>query len=598
MPLVPFNSVGGYSTGITGTIVIDAAGNVFATGLSASGGTFSTDISVNGMRVGRGVSNISTNLAIGASAYNSGVTGFNNLGIGLNAVRDNTTGDANLGIGVNALASNTRGRANTAIGVAALQTLNSATAGVGLAEYNVAIGSSALQNSTTASYNMAIGTSSLSNNTTGGENVAIGTFALIRNNTGNDNIAIGHQALGPGFASPNALTENISIGYNSLFNTNTTSRNTAIGAEVGFRNTTGALNTLIGRRALYNNATGSNNTAIGAQAGEFAGTAGATLQSSTNSVLIGYLAASGNTTSSNEIVIGANAVGLGSNTAVIGATAQTSTTIYGTIQLPTGGISASGGFTFGSPSGTTFMVFRAATALSGGGLWMRDGVFQIGGSALASVLGAFSYNPNNERFYVFGNSDFNNSYNYQSDRAALRLNAAPTQSVPILAAYKQTSDGTQLSSGFTATNMVAGIDRNGALFSNAGISASGGITFNSNVTISSPNSLNTRYISSSVQSGDGELWIGDWDGSSSNTFIYLRPNAQDLSIFNPLGQISIGDRDGYDTGNYIYFYAAENRLSSDTNSSISGFSTIEATSAFYETANQIRVTNNARSWFL
>jgi hypothetical protein len=46
MPLLPFNSVGGYSTGITGTIVIDAAGNVFATGLSASGATFSGSVNL------------------------------------------------------------------------------------------------------------------------------------------------------------------------------------------------------------------------------------------------------------------------------------------------------------------------------------------------------------------------------------------------------------------------------------------------------------------------------------------------------------------------------------------------------------------------
>jgi hypothetical protein len=289
------------------------------------------------------------------------------------------------------------------------------------------------------------------------------------------------------------VTENISIGWNSLVNTNNTSRNTAIGAEVGFRNTTGALNTLIGRRVFYNNATGSNNIAIGAQAGEFAGTAGATLQNSASSVFIGNLAASGNITSSNEIVIGANALGLGSNTAVIGATTQTSATIYGRLNAPgglsasggitlngnlnqiSGGIISSGGFTFGSSSGTTFLSFMALPATSFGGLWLRDGIFQIGGSAF-NGLGAFSHNLNTERFFVFGYCDINNSYNYQSGRSVLRLNAAPTQSVPILAAYKQTSDGQVLTSGFTATNMVAGIDQNGALFSIAGISASG-VTF-------------------------------------------------------------------------------------------------------------------------
>jgi hypothetical protein len=46
-----------------------------------------------------------------------------------------------------------------------------------------------------------------------------------------------------------------------------------------------------------------------------------------------------------EIVIGSEALGLGSNTAVIGATSQVSATIYGTLNLP-GGLSASSGATF------------------------------------------------------------------------------------------------------------------------------------------------------------------------------------------------------------------------------------------------------------
>jgi len=146
-----------------------------------------------------------------------------------------------------------------------------------------------------------------------------------------------------------------------------------------------------------------------------------------------------------------------------------------------GGISASGGFTFGSPSGTTFMIFSPKTSCTNGGLWIRDGNFQIGGSALSAASGPFFYSPCGERFDVYGYATFNNSYNYQAGRVVLRLNGAPTQSVPILAAYKQTSDGAQLTSTFTTTNMVAGIDQNGALFSSVGISAAGGITFANNV---------------------------------------------------------------------------------------------------------------------
>jgi hypothetical protein len=338
---------------------------------------------------------------------------------------------------------------------------------------------------------MAIGTSALSANTTGVENVAIGTFALIRNNTGNDNVAIGHQALGPGFGSANALTENISIGWNSLFNTNTTTRNTAIGSEVGFRNTTGASNTLIGRRALFNNTTGSENVAIGSLAGEFAGTAGQTLGSSNDSIFIGFQARSGNTTSSNEIVIGSDAVGLGSNTTVIGATNATSATIYGLLNAPRG-ISASGatlsggvnilaGFTAGAGSGNSFMAFTPSSSSTNGGLWIQNGNLQIGGSVFAVGNGGFAYSPNSEFFTIYGQQFINQSFNYQAGRAVLRLNAGPAQSVPIFAAYKQTAEGTAITSTYTATNMVAGIDQNGALFSTAGVSAAGGITFSSNV---------------------------------------------------------------------------------------------------------------------
>ena len=346
--VLSFNGLTGAVTGVTtGTANTFGPLQSFTNGISASGATFARDISINSVLIGLGSGNCGSNLVFGAGAYTSGsgFTGKDNIAVGLNALASNRAGDVNVGIGRNALTSNTNGRNNTAIGAYALSTLNGVTWGSGFGEYNVAVGGNALFNATTASYNMAIGASSLSNNTSGFENVAIGTFALFRNNTGNDNVAIGHQALGPGFGTPNTLTENVSIGWNSLFNTNTTSHNVAIGPQVGFSNTTGASNTLIGRRALYNGVTGSNTVAIGAQAGEFAGTTTSTLTNSNGSIFIGQSSRSANQTSTNEIVIGNNAVGLGNNTTVIGGTTQTSATIYGLLNAP-GGLSAAGG-TFG-----------------------------------------------------------------------------------------------------------------------------------------------------------------------------------------------------------------------------------------------------------
>jgi hypothetical protein len=457
------------------TGVIDSLGNI--TGVGA---TFANDIRVNSMTIGRGTANIATNIAFGASAYFSGTTGYNNVAIGSNALRLNQAGDVNTAIGAGALQSNVNGRNNVAIGANALNTLNTATwSTLSQAEYNVAIGGNALGNATTASNNIAIGAAAAQVITTGGGNVSIGTYTALKNGSGGDNVSIGNQAM-VGSGSLTSQNYNTSIGANSMFSIANANYNTAIGHSALFTSTTGQYNTIIGAYALYHATAPTSSVALGYEAGRFAGSAGATLSSSTNSVYIGSGSKSGFTTSSNEIVIASNGVGLGSNTTVLGTSSTTSATIYGTLNL-TRGISSSGGFTFGSPSGTTFMVFIPQTSCSNGGLWIRDGNFQLGGSVFGTGNGAFNYSPCGEGFAVYGWSTFNNSYNYQSGRAPLRLNAAPTQSVPILAAYKQTSDGTQLSNTFTTTNMVAGIDQNGALFSSVGVSAAGGITFASNV---------------------------------------------------------------------------------------------------------------------
>jgi hypothetical protein len=192
------------------------------------------------------------------------------------------------------------------------------------------------------------------------------------------------------------------------------------------------------------------------------------------------------------------------NTLTISATglAVTGVTVGGTnvftaLNTFNAGISASGitlngyltgstGFLFGPTS--AFLQFSPRTSATNGGIWVKDGLFQIGGSALGSGLGTVDFSPNTERFHVFGFADFNNSYEYQGVRSPLRISGGATQSVPIFAAYKQTIEGAQLTTGFTTTNMVAGIDKDGALFSIVGISAAGA-TFSKTVNLNS----NTLY---------------------------------------------------------------------------------------------------------
>ena len=291
-----------------------------------------------------------------------------------------------------------------------------------------------------------------------------------------------------------------------------------------------------------------------------------------------------------------------------------------------GYVSGSTGFLFGPTS--AFLQFIPATSAVNGGMWLKNGLFQIGGSVIGSGIGAVDYSPNNERFHVYGYADFNNSYNYQSGRAPLRLNSAPTQSVPILAAYKQTSDGTQLTTTFTTTNMVAGIDQNGALFSSVGISAAGGVTFAgtlkgvtasftgllsassgisaSNATFSSDvyanASLFTDYIFDNTgilvinDKANTRVSIGDYSSNANSTWIYLRDNLSILDLSNPFGVIKLGDPNGIDNNNYISYDTPNALFSGNGQNNLDGFQTISADATILE--NNRRVTTNARSWFL
>ena len=118
-------------------------------------------------------------------------------------------------------------------------------------------------------------------------------------------------------------------------------RNTAVGNGALLQNT-GIGNAGMGTYALGANTSGSNKTAIGYAAGYYRGSGGvSTLTTGTGGIYIGYQARGSADTQTNEIVIGVDALGLGSNTAVIGATTQSAATVYGVLNLPSG-LSAAG----------------------------------------------------------------------------------------------------------------------------------------------------------------------------------------------------------------------------------------------------------------
>ena len=167
------------------------------------------DALINGLTVGRGYSNINTNVVVGILALPNNNTGSNIIAIGSRALYRNSTGNMNIAIGSNSLSENTSGNENTAIGTTALQ-FN--TTGFD----NVAIGLNALYNNTTGNYNTAIGSQSLTN-ISGNYNTGLG-YGVTQTGNYSNSTALGHTA---------ALTASnqVRIGNSDV---------TSIGGQVGW----------------------------------------------------------------------------------------------------------------------------------------------------------------------------------------------------------------------------------------------------------------------------------------------------------------------------------------------------------------------------
>jgi hypothetical protein len=164
------------------------------------------------------------------------------------------------------------------------------------------------------STNTRVGVNALANNTTGANNTANGRNALQNNTTGSGNTA---------------------NGLDTLINNTEGTGNTSNGFQVLLSNTTGDSNTAIGREALRSNITGSNNSAIGRNSGRFIAD-GATANTITNnSVFLGVDTRAASDNQTNQIVIGHTAIGLGSNTTVIGNSSTTFGRWYGSLLLGT-----------------------------------------------------------------------------------------------------------------------------------------------------------------------------------------------------------------------------------------------------------------------
>jgi hypothetical protein len=143
---------------------------------------------------------------------------------------------------------------------------------------------------------VAVGASALNANTSGISNTAIGYFTLSVNITGNNNTALGYFAL---------------------------------------RSSTQANNTAIGSTSLINLSSGSSNTALGRNSGRYIADASTSLTIATQSIFIGAESRPLANSQTNQIVIGYDAIGLGSNSVVLGNSSITLTALRGNVLINT-----------------------------------------------------------------------------------------------------------------------------------------------------------------------------------------------------------------------------------------------------------------------
>jgi hypothetical protein len=141
-----------------------------------------------------------------------------------------------------------------------------------------------------------------------------------------------------GIGAGNANTtgnNNTASGFNALRSNTTGSLNTASGLEALFSNTTGSQNTASGRDALFSNTTGSSNTASGRNAGRYIADGSTANQTGSNSLFFGANTRALANGQTNQIVIGQGAIGIGSNSVVLGNDSIVKTALKGNVGIGT-----------------------------------------------------------------------------------------------------------------------------------------------------------------------------------------------------------------------------------------------------------------------
>ena len=180
-----------------------------------------------------------------------------------------------------------------------------------LTAYNgVGVGANALRALTTGINDTAIGYNALKVCTVGSINTVVGSGAGQAINSGYGNSLLGYQA----GAALTTQMYTVAIGANAL--------STAVAA--------GDYSTAVGYASMLGLTSGTNNSALGAYAGRYIADGATANATCNNSVFIGNSTKAQASAQTNQNVFGYNAVGLGSNSSVIGNSSVTVFKAFGT----------------------------------------------------------------------------------------------------------------------------------------------------------------------------------------------------------------------------------------------------------------------------
>jgi hypothetical protein len=185
--------------------------------VSQSGILECSEAVINGIKIDRGGSDVSSNIAVGVSTLVANTSGSYNVAVGDGALVNNTTGMNNIALGNAAAHNNSVGGENIAIGTEALWS--------NLVGTNTAIGAASLRSNTTGTNNTAVGFNSLGSNITGVCNTVLGNWTLSQG-TGSYNVVVGSTA-GHSVTTGNNLTL---IGADSDVSSGALTNSTAIGS--------------------------------------------------------------------------------------------------------------------------------------------------------------------------------------------------------------------------------------------------------------------------------------------------------------------------------------------------------------------------------